>query len=125
MIRRNPCLDVALRTLNEAGIRDIVQAHGGKHLQLRWRANGNSQRMYSMSQTPSDHRAPLNVRSDIRNMLREDGLLNDETKPPPPPSLPPAAQRIANLERQVTVLRREVAELKRRVDTTPPDNRAP
>ena len=72
---KNPCLAVALRELEAAGVRGVEQAHGGKHLQLRWRVNGHDMRIYSMPCTPSDFRSPRNVRADIRRLLREDGVL--------------------------------------------------
>ena len=36
MRRKNPCLETALRELREAGISDVQQSFGGKHVQLRW-----------------------------------------------------------------------------------------
>jgi hypothetical protein len=85
---RNACLDVALRELAAAGIRDVVQAPGGKHWQIQWQANGEC-RMYSLPVTPSDHRAAANTRAEIRRMLRADGFLVDQPKPVKvqPPSL--------------------------------------
>ena len=72
---KNPCLEAALRELSNADIRDIERSYGGKHLQLRWRANGHGLRLYSLALTPSDWRGPRNVVADIRRVLREDGML--------------------------------------------------
>ena len=69
----NPCLDVALDELKSAGITPVVE-HGGKHLQIVW-PTGSGQRKYITAASPSDRRAPLNVRADIRRMLREDGFI--------------------------------------------------
>ena len=33
---KNACLDAALSELNDAGIRDVVHARGGKHWQIRY-----------------------------------------------------------------------------------------
>ena len=79
---RNPCLQVALRELDAAGIRDVTQVRGGKHWQLHWRVNGHGLRIYSLPGSPSDWRAPHNTRADIRRMLREDGLLNRARRHP-------------------------------------------
>jgi len=114
---RNPCLDAALRELAAAGIRDVIQSHGSKHLQLRWSVNGHAERMYSMAITPSDVNAPHNVRATIRRMLREDGIMVDQPKstavPAPKPSHRLAALegRVANLERENRELKASIAEL--------------
>jgi hypothetical protein len=81
---KNECLEIALRELKAVGVRDIEQAHGSKHLQLRWRVNGREVRFYTLPCTPSDVRSPHNVRSDIRRLLREDGVLTTMSKPPAP-----------------------------------------
>jgi hypothetical protein len=75
-MRRNALLETAIVELNAAGIRDVHIARG-KHVQIRW-ASDSRRRMYTMSSTPSDWRAPMKVRSDIRRMLRADGLRRAE-----------------------------------------------
>jgi hypothetical protein len=72
---RNACLAAALAELDAAGIRDYQLARGGKHLQLRWTVAGHTLRMLTIPLTPSDWRSPQNTRSDLRRLLREDGLL--------------------------------------------------
>jgi hypothetical protein len=108
---KNPCLAAALGALEECGIRDVEQAHGGKHLQLRWRVNGHDMRIYSMPCTPSDVRSPRNVRADIRRLLREDGVL--VTPEPPVPARKPS--RIELLERRVGVQEQTIELLERRI----------
>jgi hypothetical protein len=100
---KNPCLDAALRELADAGIRDVQRSFGGKHLQLRWRANGHGMRMYTLALTPSDWRGPRNVAADIRRMLREDGMLIAAPPKPSPPS-PKPPDRISELEARVAAL---------------------
>ena len=39
---RNPCLKAALKELDAAGIRQVEQVNGGKHLQLRWQTNSRA-----------------------------------------------------------------------------------
>jgi hypothetical protein len=99
---KNPCLEAALRELNAAGIRDVERSYGGKHLQLRWRANGHGLRMYSLALTPSDWRGPRNAAADIRRMLKEDGMLTSAAPKPPPPPKP--VDRISRLEARVAAL---------------------
>jgi Rha family phage regulatory protein len=73
----NECLDAAIAELRAVGI-DPQVVHGGKHIQVVWSHNGKERR-YITGNTPSDWRAPLNVKSDVRRMLRKDGVLADET----------------------------------------------
>jgi hypothetical protein len=72
---RNACLDAALAELDAVGIRDYQLARGGKHLQLRWAVAGHALRVLTIPLTPSDWRSPQNTRSDLRKLLRQDGLL--------------------------------------------------
>jgi hypothetical protein len=99
---RNDCLEAALQELELAGIRDVEQAHGGKHLQLRWSVNGHIRRVYTLPSTPSDPlRGPKNTRAQIRRILRDDGVLQ-QTKKERPTSRPP--DRITKLEQRVAAL---------------------
>jgi hypothetical protein len=103
---RNACLDAALDALKEAAISDYKITRGGKHLQIRWPANGGD-RFYSVPCTPSDWRSPHNVRSDIRKMLRSDGLISAAAAEPEEPAPRPRTteQRLARLEALVEELR--------------------
>jgi len=67
---------VALAELEAAGIRDYQLAHGSKHLQLRWSVGGRSIRMLTIPFSPGDWRSLWNTRSDIRKLLRLDGMLD-------------------------------------------------
>jgi Rha family phage regulatory protein len=72
----NECIDAALKELSAVGITGTVRP-SGKHAAIEWK-RGDDDRTYHAALTPSDRRAHLNVRSDIRRMLRADGLLHDE-----------------------------------------------
>jgi hypothetical protein len=112
---RNACLEVALRELELAGIRNVEQAYGGKHLQLRWSVNGHAQRTYTMPCTPSDPlRGPKNTRADIRRMLRADGVLQQTKAQPvirPPDRITRLEQRVATLEQTTEELRIQIRAL--------------
>jgi hypothetical protein len=106
---RTECLAAALHELESAGIRNVEQAYGGKHLQLRWAVNGHAQRVYTVPVTPGDTiRGPRNTRADVRRMLREDGVLQ-QTKAPPPVKPP---DRISRLEQRMATLEQTVRELR-------------
>ena len=109
---KNTCLEAALRELELAGIRDIEQVHGGKHLQLRWSVNGHGQRTYTMPATPGDTvHGPRNTRAGIRRILREDGVIQQIKIHPP--SKPP--DRMAMMEQRMTALELVVAELQNQI----------
>jgi hypothetical protein len=99
-MRRNEDLDAALAELGEAGIRDVAIARGAKHLQLRWSHRGQL-RMVSVSGTPSDRRSPHNTRSEVRKLLRTDGLL-PERSVPAPTTAPSWRERVETLSRQLS-----------------------
>ena len=80
---RNACLAAALAELDAVGIRDYQLARGGKHLQLRWTVAGVL-RMLAIPNTASDWRSPANTRSDLRKLLRADGLLEGASPKPAP-----------------------------------------
>ena len=99
---KNDCLEAALNELELAGIRNVEQVHGSKHLQLRWSVNGHPRRIFTVSRTPNDPlRGAKNVRAQIRHILREDGVLQ-QTKEEQPIGRPP--DRITKLEPRVAAL---------------------
>ncbi len=100
---RNPCLEAALRELEAAGVRDVEQAFGGKHPQVRWRVNGGELRIYSLPGSAGDWRSERNTRAAIRRLLREDGVSTAPEKPEPTPT-PRKLDRVAELERRVSAL---------------------
>ncbi len=107
---KNPCLQAALNELSAAGVRDVQRSYGSKHLQLRWRGTNGGTRMFSLPITPSDVRGPANTRAQVRQILKEDGLLSSERKAPPPK---PESQ-IVLLERRVAMLEQRLAALEQR-----------
>jgi hypothetical protein len=67
-----------------------------------------------MAITPSDVNAQHNVRATIRRMLREDGIQVDRPKTTAARA-PNMQQRMATVEGHVAQLRKEIAELKRKI----------
>jgi hypothetical protein len=100
---RNACLDAAFAELDAVGIRDYQLARGGKHLQLRWTAPGHTLRMLTIPLTPSDWRSPQNTRSDLRKLLRQDGLL-ETNGPSMKPKPDPWRQQLEDLIRRLNQL---------------------
>ena len=115
---KNPCLDAALDELAKAGIRDVTRSYGGKHIQVRWHVNGHAPRFVSVSKTPSDFRSPENTRRDVRQLLREDGVITDPQRSAPPPKAP---DRVTLLERRMRTLELEIEKLKSQVVGGPTD----
>jgi hypothetical protein len=108
---KNPDLEAALRELELAGIRDVTRANGGKHIQLRWKVGDRDLRIYSVSSTPSDTNARHRVRSEVRNLLRLDGVIVDR-EPKAAPIRQPS--RIELVERRVAKLEQMISEMAER-----------
>lgn len=102
----NPCIEAAKTELARVGIRDVMIAHGGKHPQLHFKINGGPVHVFSVPGTPSDHRAPANVRTSLRRYLAEAGV--DLNLASEPKSAERAPSRIELLERRVAALERRL-----------------
>jgi hypothetical protein len=63
--------------------------------------------MYVLPSTPSDFRSAANVRADIRRILKADGMLTTERRPPPPKT----PDRVTLLERRVAAQEQRLAVL--------------
>ena len=113
-------LETLYRELNEYGIKPKTEI-GGKHVHIRWSVNGHNY-TYTTSCTPSDHRAMLNARSDIRRILRTAGaqkidvrtLNHAITKPEFPPR--PRSEVIMELRSDVDSLTDLVFELAQKLN---------
>jgi hypothetical protein len=105
---KNACLEAALDELNDAGIRDVSHARGGKHWQIRWGGPNGVTRFYNVPGTPSDYRTVANTRADVRRLLRADGFIVDRepAKPKPLDRMTRLEQRISALELEVVALRK-------------------
>ncbi len=73
----NDCIEAVCAELRSVNIEPTVHT-GGKHATITWQFNGK-ERHYSAPLTPSDWRAAKNSRTDIRKVLRNDGLLGDDS----------------------------------------------
>lgn len=73
MARRNPVIEAIVTTLEQVNIKPTIDGSGRSHPRVLWTANGRP-RFYVVGRTPSCHHAPKNARSDVRRMLREDGV---------------------------------------------------
>lgn len=69
----NDCIEAVCAEVRAVGL-DPAISPSGKHAAITWHANG-VERVYYTALTPSDRRAHLNARGDVRRMLREDGFL--------------------------------------------------
>lgn len=72
---KNLCLEAICAELDAVGIEYAVN-HGGKHIRIEWEHAGEP-RLMVCALTPSDRRAHMNSRSDVRAILRTDGLIGD------------------------------------------------
>lgn len=68
----SPCVEAAVEELEQVGITPEV-SNTSKHIAVRWSVGGQ-QRVVHVSASPSDFRAPMRAKSDVRRLLREDGI---------------------------------------------------
>ena len=81
----NDCLDTALAELRVVSIEPAVES-GGKHIRITWLHNGHD-RLFVVPRTSSDWRADANTRSDVRKILKQDGLIGAELLPVERPAI--------------------------------------
>jgi hypothetical protein len=111
MKTKNPCVNAAAEELERAGIRDIELGYGGRHPQVRFRINGGPLHIFAVAGTPSDWRSAENTRRDLRQRLREIGVIvaTEPKLTTPPPRQPDRVtlleQRVATLEAALSKLR--------------------
>ena len=123
MSKGNDVTETIVRELKLHGITPTLM-NGGKHNKILWEAEGNK-RVYVAPITPSDFRARLNARAEVRRMLREDGVSAVvETKPTVleramtvQAQPDPLGVRVAQLEAEVNALTEIVLE---QLAMTPP-----
>jgi hypothetical protein len=65
-------LDAVTAELDRVGLRYAVRTNG--HVHVTWQ-HGELKRRIVMSASPSSNRARWNARSDVRRILRGDGLI--------------------------------------------------
>ncbi len=71
-MRSNECLQMVRDELDRVGVQYTVDT--GKHIHVRWR-HGDADRLVVVSVSPSGNRARWNARSDVRKLLKRDGLI--------------------------------------------------
>jgi len=81
----NPCLDAVIDELRQAGVPHRIEP-GGRHVHIR--RGKNFGRLHIVAATPSDWRAPLNERSQIRRELASAGFIGDREDPMPEHPVP-------------------------------------
>src|SRR5262245_55715271 len=91
---------VLLSELSSLGLSPRVHTTAGNHTCVEWDIAGKTNFIVT-STTPSDRRAVLNARADMRRRLKASGLLHETQPPKPVPLNSPAAH-----------LRNELAELR-------------
>lgn len=70
----SPCIEAVVEELSAAGIKSRIE-YGGKHAHVVWLHN-NKERRFATSLTPGDWRSAMNSRTEIRRILRNDGIID-------------------------------------------------
>lgn len=73
-MRTNDCIAAVVSELHQVGITPKVIA-GGKHPRIRWTNAKGEFRTVFVAGSPSDHRAKMNSRRDVRRILKQDGVI--------------------------------------------------
>jgi len=106
---RNEVLDAVLDELRLAGVKGTVGGNG-RHQKIWWEGAGGQPRIYVAPSTPSDQRAPANARSEVRRILRSDGMISGEEQRPAAKE----PSRIEKLERRIARIEQILAQQKER-----------
>jgi hypothetical protein len=104
---KNEALEAALDELKQHGIESTV-AYASRHIQVRWLNRLGQPRFATVSRRDSHSWHALNnTRRQVRNTLRDDGMLPETDKSPPTAPRPPS--RIEQLENDLKLLNTRVA----------------
>lgn len=80
-LAQDSALKLVYREFERYGITDYrLHTNGGKHHRLNWSYRGITN-VLTVSKTPSDHRVPLNLLTDLRRQIREANLPLPASKP--------------------------------------------
>ena len=105
---KNEVLDAALDELRRNGIESTV-AYASRHIQVRWLNRLGEPRFATVSRRSSgEWHAAQNARRQVRQTLRDDGML-PETNKSIPPSRP--VSRIEQLENDLRLLSTRIAKV--------------
>ncbi|MGY3130137.1 hypothetical protein ACVWZM_000819 [Bradyrhizobium sp. USDA 4501] len=117
MNNHSELVEIATAELKQYGIRPEVTHTNGGHIMIAWRAAPEKEpRCVVTSKTGSDWRGRMNIRADVRRLLRADNvtLKREEPKPKKHPELAKALnlpQHVVPIPDQIAALRGEVADL--------------
>ncbi|MET3969071.1 hypothetical protein [Bradyrhizobium sp. S3.9.1] len=113
----NELVDIATAELKQYGIKPEVTHTNGGHIQIKWRVVPEKElRCVTTAKTGSDWRNRMNIRADVRRLLRADNvtLKREEPKPKRHPALAKALslpKEVVPIPDQIAALRGEVADL--------------
>ena len=112
----NETTDMVQAELKKYGISSWIEDRG-KHIAVAWTYKGKPRTLFC-ARTPSDYRAMLNQRAELRRMLRADGttrtvsqVLSLDHALSAPKDPPPRPDRLVTLERTIDTLVDMMAEL--------------
>src|SRR5262245_14633893 len=110
-------MEVATAELKQHGIKPQITHTNGGHIEIAWRVVPEKElRRVITSKTGSDWRARMNIRSEVRKLLRADNvsLKREEPKPKKHQELTKALslpEQVVPIPDQIAALRGEVADL--------------
>ena len=117
MNNHSELMEVATAELKQHGIKPQITYTNGGHIEIAWRVVPEKElRRVITSKTGSDWRARMNIRSEVRKLLRADNvsLKREEPKPKKHQELTKALnlpQQVVPIPDQIAARRGEVADL--------------
>jgi hypothetical protein len=73
-VKRHDHLDLAMRKLEQHGIKPRLSTTNGSHIKLEWSVNGRQQFTITGA-TPSDRFVRFRVLTDVRRQLQQAGVV--------------------------------------------------
>jgi hypothetical protein len=113
--RMNPEVEAVTSELHKVGIKPEIEVTAGGHVRISWRATPDKElRTLFTSKTGSDYRGRLNIRANVRALLKQDNVHAPEKTPKPKAAI----EKILELPKptvsfpdQVAAMRAEISDL--------------
>ncbi|UGY13717.1 hypothetical protein HAP48_0034870 [Bradyrhizobium septentrionale] len=107
----NELVEIATNELKQYGIKPEVTQTNGGHIQITWRAVPEKElRCVTTAKTGSDWRNRMNIRAEVRRLLRADNVMKKEE--PKPPKKHPELAKALNLPQPVTPIPDQIAAMR-------------
>ncbi|MET3995058.1 hypothetical protein ABID65_006724 [Bradyrhizobium sp. S3.9.2] len=116
MTFRNELTDIATNELRAHGIKGHLRDTNGGHIEIAWQVVPEKEvRRVVVAKTPSDWRARMNTRGEIRRLLRADNVALKMTQTKPKKAAALKVERAMSLPQEILPIPDQVAALRSEV----------